>query len=843
MADLIDLLLGLDDLSWSKRDLRLAWHLDLPAWAWAAVALVATGLAVWSYSRLIGPRAARYLLATVRTLLLVLIAVLIAGPSLILTRERVEPDWLLVLVDRSASMTIRDTTGSTQGANPAGRQWITRDAALRAAIQKHRALFSEEKLGKNRRLLWLGFDADLYPIPEPDADASLPDPNGHSSNLRSAIERALQTASGNPICGIVAFTDGRTPQATGTELIRHLQGQAVSVFPVPLGSAIAPLDLRLARVDAPDTAFVNDTVPITVWIQTYPQDARVDPQRVRVRLINDATGETLDEQTGPAGGLTQPIQLTGGSTTAGPVRWRVEVQYDPPPTTSPDTTAPEDTASAPGQAQLSELVTDNNQQQFQIQMLGRPLAVLYIEGYPRWEYRYLKNLLIREKSIESSIMLLSADRGFAQEGDRPIQRLPLNMEEIRPYDVVILGDVPVRSLSPEQLTLLRDHVALNGAGLLWIAGPFHTARSYDATPLADILPMRRPGATREPTPDHFPVHLTPTALARSLNVLRLSQEAPDNESKSSWPAHLPPFWWVQDTRPLKPSAEVIADAPATTETENTEQASLPLITRLRYAKGQSLYVATDETWRWRYAVGDTYFERFWLQLIRMLGRHRVQQNQNQTRLTVSNPRVELGRPLVVELTVEEATLVGHDLSSVSVTVTRDKTGTSDEGTSIGGSDTESPAPSSVIEQLELLKQRPPERSDAALEAGPQPSNRGTQTYQTIWNPSAAGTLRLNVDQPALADLELNTSVEVIHPGDELRNPLPDHDRLATIAKETGGRVVPLAQLDELATLVPNRARRTPDDISESLWDSPLSLFLVVGLLTMEWICRKIIQLA
>jgi len=103
-------------------------------------------------------------------------------------------------------------------------------------------------------------------------------------------------------------------------------------------------------------------------------------------------------------------------------------------------------------------------------------------------------------------------------------------------------------------------------------------------------------------------------------------------------------------------------------------------------------------------------------------------------------------------------------------------------------------------------------------------------------------LRLSVEDPALADLGVDATIEVIDPNDEMRQPLPDHARLRELAKQTSGRVVPLDKLDQLVARVPNRARRIDDDISERLWDSPMSLLMVLMLLTLEWVGRKLIRL-
>jgi len=809
-ASWIDRALGLERLSWSRQDLLLSWRYELPAWVWVLMALAAMGFSWWGYSRMLGRVGARAMLAAVRAVLFMFIAAVLAGPLLVLKQERVEPDWLVMLVDRSASMQIQDTDTVTAS----GTTRISRDAALRNAITQQADLFGPERLGKDRRLLWLGFDAQAYPIDPPYLDpGSTGVPQGRVTALRTAIEQALQRTAGRPVSGIVLWTDGRSPQTTGGELIHRLRQQAVSVFPVPLGASQQPVDLSLARVDAPDKAFVNDTVPITVWVAHDPADVEIDPTHVRVRLIDAQTGKTLDERS-PDAGLSEPVRLLGESSVAGPVKWRVELEYKPP--------VSQGTLNRTTGA-MHELITENNHQEVALELIDRPIRVLYVEGYPRWEYRYLKNVLVRERSIESSILLLSGDRDFAQEGDQPIARLPSDYQELKPFDVVIIGDVPSDYFTIEQRAMLRDHVALHGAGLLWIGGAYHTPYSYDATRMADLLPMRRPGMTELFDATQGSLMVRPTPLARALNIFSLrTPDAADRDEGvlSRWPTNLPGLAWAQVVAALKPSVEVLATASI-----NAQGSSIPLVMRLRYGAGQSVYVATDDTWRWRYGRGDVYFQRFWVQLVRMLGRHRIRQDTDGVRLSVSHRRIELGQTVVVMLHVDDAMLLERNLSRVAVSVAREGRGM--EGTA------------DSLERLELL----PLQSQAGGGVAEGRSSENQRVYRAAWRPGWAGQLTLRVVEPALEDLNITLPIEVIHPEDEMRHPMPDHDRLADLAQQTGGRVVWPDRLDELVGLIPNRARRTPDDISEPLWDSPLTLIIVMGLLTVEWVGRKMIRLA
>src|SRR5205814_3449578 len=101
----------------------------------------------------------------------------------------------------------------------------------------------------------------------------------------------------------------------------------------------------------------------------------------------------------------------------------------------------------------------------------------YVAGYPRWEYRYIKNEMIRDKTVDISCLLTSADPSFKQEGDQahdnfpgPITRFPESIEELLAYDVVLFGDVDPRQFSDAQLQLITDFVAKRGGGFGMVAG-------------------------------------------------------------------------------------------------------------------------------------------------------------------------------------------------------------------------------------------------------------------------------------------------------------------------------------------------------------------------------------
>lgn len=767
-------LLGIERIPPDAEGVRLAWEYALPPWVWMLIVITLGLFAVWSYSRLVGRREGRGVLAAVRFTLLLLLVALVAGPMLELKRESVEQDWVLLLADRSESMTIADSG--------AGAARMARDRELREALERHRSVF--DQLSESKQLLWLGFHSGAFDLNVPGTEESvaadgpvvLGTPDGRRTNLDAAIEQALQRAAARPISGVVIFSDGRSTTPPSRTLLRRLEAEQIRIFTVPLGSAEPLGDLAVRRVDAPRRAFVRDQVPVVVEFDQFGDAARAGG--ATVVLIDEATGEELDRAELAAGESADRVTLTAEPKLAGDATWRVEIETERP-----------------------DLIPDNNLRTFEVSLIDRPLRVLYVEGYPRWEYSFLKEILVREESIESSIMLLSADRDFAQEGNMPITRLPRTAEEFAQFDLIILGDLPASFYSPQQLELMRSHVAERGAGLLLIGGERAMPSTYAGTLLSDLLPIR---GSLSLSRIREPVNMLPTDVADRLGVLRLVVG-----DDVGWPRELtdPAFrWsrlqWAQRIPPsqLKPTAEVLA-----TTLTSFDGDLLPLVIHMRYGAGQSIYVATDEIWRWRYGRGELLPEQFWIQMIRLLGRVSLTGADEPALLTADPRRLAVGQPMQVELRLLDAQLVSRERAGVRIALER--------------------ASGEVVAELEL-----------------RPSG-GDGRFAATYLPDSVGQLRVRVTDPELVDFDLRAEVEVFSPDDELRRPETDHDLLRSIAAETGGEVIGAENLAQLADLLPNRAVRTSNPLTERLWDTPLVFMLVLMLLTGEWIGRKVLRLA
>lgn len=816
LADLLERFAGLGEVPGGAGSVEFGFARPLPLWVWALLVALAAALSWWSYHRLRIPGPARHVLALLRASTLVLLMIVLSGPQWVRHDERIEGDWLIVLLDRSASMTIPDVP-----AGPASTSRISRDEQLHRALRQHAQTL--RKLGHNRTVLWLGFDAGAFDLPAaPGAEAGphppvsgdggwspgpadLPGPAGRRTALGQALDQALARTVGRPLSGVLIFSDGRSSDEPSRAAMRRLQSERVPVFTVPLGSPRPPADLAIERVEAPTQAFIADTVPVLVSLERVLPPGGVMPPG-RVVLTEETSGQLLDVQPIPEADAAwlddrAVVRLTTTPWTPGRHRWLVRVEPAEP-----------------------DLIEDNNARELTIDLVAHPLRVLYVDGYPRWEYRYVKNLLLREDLIESACLLLAADRRYTQEGDVELASLPASPEEWAPFHVIVLGDVSPAVFSREQLEQVRQAVAVRGTGLLWIAGPAVAPAAWRDTPLGDLLPFWSVGAWegRDPVQTFDrPVVVAPAPAAGRYALFHLG-DTPDQP----WVAALsdPATDWAllhyaQRIEPdqLKPTAEVLAEFIPVPGQERA-----PAVLTMRYGAGRVVYVATDETWRWRYGRGETLTERFWLPLIRLLGRDRLTPEHIPAVLEASPRRALVSQPISVRLRVMDESLA-RMLPEVIRAHARTQDGAADsdlalapepdQGESAGGHDRASPAGCCFV---------------------------GT------FLPPEPGLYRITIADPAVpASLDLHAEVDVAWPDDERRHPAADHESLAKLSEQTGGRMIAPEQLGLLAdpALIPHREVRVAmrHDV-RTLWDRPSVLAMLVLLLSAEWILRRLVRL-
>lgn len=794
---MIDWLLGLEGLSIGGEGVSVGFARPLPAWLWLAVIALCAGLAWWSYRKIEGARWVRGLLAVSRTLLLILLVVLLAGPRLERAQVIKEKDLVLMLVDRSASMGVLDVTDER------GMR-ITRDEQLRRGLGAGNTLWTADD---DREVLWLGFDGGVYELARDETGGVvLGEPEGRRTRIGHAVEAALRKAGARPVAGVFVLSDGRSIDDVDGWAERRLDAAGIGVYTVALGAARGVEDVGVVRVRGPGAVFAGDKVPVEVELE---------------RLGGEAGGTSIVELVGEDGQVlaSEEVSWAGTGTDQQPVaetqRVRLRAVADADDARKDETRTWRVRVRGPDGRE--DLVPCNDAGEVSFTTVGRPLRVLYIDGGPRWEQRYLKNVLVREESVECAALLLAPGRVYLQDGELSPVRVPTSAQEWDEWDVVVLGDLWPGVLTEEQMDGLRQRVSVNGGGLVWIGGEGLTPGAWARTPLEDLLPMvlsqgagdaagSRGGGLGVWDQD---VVMHATEAAERLGVLRLGSAG------EGWPDALtdPSMGWSRlrwaqrlERADLKPAVEVLAEAVGV-ESER----SGPLIVSMRYGAGRIVYVGTDETWRWRFGRGEVLNERYWLGLIRLLGRESAVRAAGGVELTISPARVEVGGVVRVGVRVLDQAAAERAPRTVRASVERE-----------AGTDVQR------VAEIELVRRD---------------NDAGGVEYTGSWSVQEGGTYRVVVDGSVFGMLsgELVGQIEGWVAEDELRRPQADHAYLADLSARTGGSSVTLAGLGDVE--LPKRSVEVAGESEiESLWDTPAALLLFLGLLGFEWVVRRVIRL-
>ncbi|MDG2199720.1 MAG: hypothetical protein P8K80_00870 [Phycisphaerales bacterium] len=579
----------------------------------------------------------------------------------------------------------------------------------------------------------------------------------------------------NPTSAIILLSDGRSAQPVPRGFTTNLRSRGIPIYSILLGSDGSGVDVGIQSTRSPGFAFIGDKVPIVVELEH-----NFDPSQQQggeIILRSRDTGEDMDRV--PIEIDQTEYTLVGEPQFQGDAHWIVEIVPSG-----------------------EDLVSMNNTRDLQIELTDQPLRVLYVEGHPRWEYRYLKNLLIREQSIESSIMLLSADKDYAQEGNRPITRLPSTRREFLDFDVIIIGDLPASTLSSEQQEIIDDLVVEGELGIAWVGGSKWTPAKWDSTTLSNTLPFK---ASIQPKQFTQPVHMKPTDEALRLGVLQFGdqEEDPWEEVLSNKGVPWSAFHWMQRIEPesLKPTAQVLASV---VESDSNPSSDHPILLAMRYGAGRSIYVATDEIWRWRHGRGERLYEQFWIQIIRSLARNGMNQLDTGVRLDISPPLVEVGEPQRIRVDIFDESILSTAGDIIQVEVT----------TPFGG-----------VDQLELLRE-----------------GSNNNTWSATWIPMTAGRLTMDPLLPTHGEGTAREST-IIDPAGEMANPATHHELLRELAAETGGAVIQPGDLDTLPTLIPDRSITTIHTQQQTIWDNIWLLLVPIALLGLEWSGRRVFRLA
>lgn len=725
------------------------------------------GLAWLVYLRTTAPvsRLMKTTLIGTRALILMLLLFCLLQPQLITSTLIPQESYIAVVADNSRSMAIADMGGGQ-----------TRSEVVSELVDSEGDLIP--KLRENYRVRTFRFDTDTHRITQPQ-DLTF---QGTRTSLAQSLEHVAEALKGFPVSGVVLLSDGGDNSlADPIRSANLLKSQNIPVFTVGIGQENLNKDIEITGINTVKTVMEGSIFDVHIRVRHEGYEGR------EVELLIEAKDQVVTSKTiklgksGTIGRHTLPLT----SAQAGPFVYKLRI--------------PE----APG-----EIITQNNERLFLVNNQQQQTDLLYIEGHPRHEYKFIQRALKGDQALRLATYLQTGPRKFLRQGIRSPEELangfPQTKEALYQYEAVIFGDISRAFFSTEQLAMMQDFVSTRGGGFLILGGATAFEDNFINTPIAEILPVVQVPETRLPselrsgarkgehaTGKKFTLHLTTAGEASPL--MRLGIEAQVN--RDLW-AKMPQLQGINVTGHAKPGATVLATHP----TLRYEDIPLPVIAYERYGRGRTMAIMTASTWRWQMLLPheDLSHERFWRQIARWL----VVDSLPRFALTFDQESYSVGETVTVQARLFDKTYLPVDDATVWLKIT-DASG--------------------AIQDLQL-------KWDIAEEG----------IYQGTFIVEKQGVFHLEASAttPAREIQETSNRFLVTPSNREYTNPNMDAALLRKISAASGGKFYTNDTIDQLLEDLTHMPNAYSVEVEEALWDRPLILLILFVLFTLEWINRR-----
>ncbi len=788
------------------------------SWGWM-LGLVALSVvvAVLSYRRrdvTLSPRR-RAVLLLLRLLALAGLCAVLLRPGLALQVEGLVRQGVVLLFDQSASLALRDprteaadrvraaiATGQASASagldqrvsEPAPATPPTRLELLQAALT-NRELALVDRLQREFDLRIAGFSDAVSSLavastntPSAATNRGVPSATrwsaaalseslraeGRQSAPGTALRELAERERGRSLAAVVLFTDGiRNAGSEPLEAVARLRENGPALHVVGLGTT-APRDLLVTEVSAPDAVFARDEVAVRVrWLARG-----LAGQNVRLTLKLDGTEVAAVEQAVPGDGENDiSLKFTPEATGDYEIAAELPVRGD-------------------------EILAENNRLVRRLRVVDDKVKVLLLEQSPRWEFRYLQAMLLRDRRVDLKCVLFDGDPAIARGPATPyLESVPTRREDLFAYDLIVFGDVDPRNFTPAQVDLFAEFVSKSGGSFLMLAGRRFSPWAYQDTALERILPVefeRSAVASGATALFDRPTRLELTAAGQASVLMRQADDPAENLKK--WEA-LPPLFWTAPVGRAKPAAEVLVNDLGRGDAAQ----SVPLIAVQQYGVGQVMFVGSDNTWRWRRNRGEEFYASFWGRSIQRLALQHLLRGGRRTQLVLDRLAAVPGERVAVTARLFDSAFepLADPLARVQI-----------EAESRPGA----PAASSEL-LLRLVPDQP-------------------GLYQGEWVAASPGRYRFRAGDTAVATADLTVQDRLVETGETAMQEVA----LKSWASAGGGEFFREEDLHRLPGAVSRQVQRVTSRVGVDLWSSPVFYLGILLLFGAEWLLRKLWQL-
>ncbi len=624
-------------------------------------------------------------------------------------------------------------------------------------------------------------------------------PRGAETRLGESLHQMIGQLSGRTLSGIVVLTDGRLNAGLDIEAARlRAERSETKLFAVGVGSDRPQVNLWLAGMQSPTDVHRGDPFDLSVTVQgnglagqvgvieLYQQSAAGDGSDKR--KVAETPFEFSDD------GLPAEVRFQQQLSVPGKYEYIAVAKLD-------DKT-------------LRELTGDDHERHREVEVTDRKIKVLVISSGPMRDYQFVRNTLFRHSGILSDVWLQTVGEdnlGFvSQEAEELLTSFPKTEAELFEYDVIVAFDADWSLLSARQQKFLNRWVDEHSGGIVFVAGELFT-----------------PELAREAEKFRDVSVLYPVVLNRMLSELKVTQRA-----DKPWPVLLTPegraseFLKIADAtgkadvdlwkkfrgiyrsypvRTLRDGAVVLAQYG--NPRARTQDGPPPFLASQFYGKGRTMFVSSAETWRLR-AISAEGHQRFWTSLIREVGQGRRSRGRSRGLLLLDRTEVSPGQTVTIRAQLYDSRMQALQRESVPMAIV-DSDG----------------RPINVPDTL---------RGD---------SRRAGQFVNTF-RPSRQGQYRVTVPVPESSDI-LQANIEVVLPNLESEDPSQNVGLLTRLTEGNSGSYLNLHDLAaQLPSLLPDRSEPViVDEQLKTLWDRRWLMYLMAGLLSLEWALRRVVRLS
>src|SRR5215467_10460729 len=731
-----------------------------------ALAAIAAGVLL-TYRSIVSDRSSRDkgVLIALRLALIAVLFFCLVRPTLVLKAAVPQQNFLGVLIDDSRSMLIADRDGQPRS------QFVQKQLSGPQA-----ALLNE--LSKRFVLRFFKFSSSAGRT----TSAAENHYDGTSTKLGDALERARDELSGLPLAGLVMVTDGADTSDTSIDdALASLKARQIPVFPVGLGQERFSHDVQISRVETPRVVLKGSSLVVDVVVSQTGYAGKTVPLNVEDGGRIVATEQVTLPPDGES--LTARVRFTANEAGARMFRFRVPTQD-------------------------GEEVTQNNTRDALLEVRDHVEQILYYEGEPRAEGKFIFENVEDDKNLNLVWLLRTAENKYYRRNvtseNEVIAGFPKTREELFSYRALVLGSVEAASFTPDQLRMIADFVNKRGGGLLMLGGRRSFAEGgWAGTPVGEVLPVVLDNDNGRKSASYFSMlAVRPTRAGETSPVTQIAET--EARSAERW-AEMPEVSSVNPIRAVKPGATALLQA---TDKQKDDQIVLAY---QRYGRGKAVALPIQDSWLWKMdakiPVEDTTYAVFWRRLLRWV----VDGVPDQVNVTTNQDRVEPGEAVKITADVFDPAYAEVNDSQVIATIT-----------SPSGKKTELPMEWTISRDGEYKASFVPDEQgvydvkvDASRTVGGQSKTLGSNSVH----------VRVSAGDAEYFDAAMRGSL------------------LRRIADDTGGRFFTSANAASLPEAVTYTGRGVTVVEERDLWDMPIVLFALLGLLGAEWGFRGVRGLA